>query len=322
MRSDAPILSVIIVSFNTQALTLRCLETLHAELEGISSEVFVVDNGSADGSGSAVRERFPQVRLIESRRNAGFGAANNAAMREARGRYFLLLNSDAFLRSGAVRALICCLKAKPGTAVVGPRLLNEDGSLQRSCFRFPRPLQAWAENLWISYLFPDSSAVGDFQRWAHDEEREVDFVSGACLLVRRDVYEQVGGFDEAFFLYAEETDWQRRIRDAGWEVVFTPTAEVTHLGGASGAGSSPRISRYFFRGLDLYERKHHGFGGFVSVRFAMIVGCSLRAALWAIVLLTVAKHRDLARAKVRLHIWLAFRQATCWNVAFGGGISV
>ena len=119
--------------------------------------------------------------------------------------------------------------------------------MQLSCFRFPTPRQAWVENLWVSALFPEHPVLGDYRRWAHDSERQVDWIVGACMLVRREVVEQVGGFDEAFFLYAEETDWQRRMRDGGWEIAFTPAAEVTHLGGASGASEQARDQPAFLR---------------------------------------------------------------------------
>ena len=327
MRSDAtPILSVIIISYNTCQMTLDCLRALLADVAGMEAEVMVVDNASTDGSPEAIEAEFgPRVRVIRNDRNAGFGAANNIAMRGARGKYFLLLNSDAFVKAGAVGELVRYLDDHADVGVVGPRLLNGDGSVQVSCFPFPSPLRAWVENLWIPAIVRDRGPLGDFRRWAHDREREVPWVIGACLLARREVHEQVGGFDERFFMYAEETDWQRRIRDAGWRICFTPAAEVTHLGGASGAGGINHvrdrrpINRGFFESLDYYERKHHGSLGLISLRAAMTVGGAIRVVLWSAMLIAPSR-RPLARAKLRLLSWLVVRQMTDWNVRPGAPI--
>jgi GT2 family glycosyltransferase len=307
-------LSVVIVSFNTAQMTLRCLESVRADLAGIDAEVIVVDNGSTDNSVEAIRANAPWVKLIVSERNVGFGAGNNLALAQARGENLLLLNTDAFPAAGAVSALMQYLKEHPKTAVVGPKLLNADGSTQQSCFRFPTPLRSWMENLWISTAMKRHPSIDDYRFWAHDSERNVDFVIGACILVRRSVYEQVGGFDERFFMYAEESDWMYRMRRAGWQISFTPTAVVTHLGGASGATDKPKINRVFFESLDYYELKHHGFAGLLSLRMAMTIGCTIRAGLWTAVMAVSSKRRELARSKAKLLAWLAVRQSTCWRL--------
>jgi len=318
-----PALSVIIISYNTRQMTLDCLHALYADLGheslgGASAEVWVVDNASQDGSAQAVREAFPGVRLIENPRNAGFGAANNLAMRQAGGEFLLLLNSDAFVHPGAVGALVAHLRARPEAGAVGPRLLNQDDTVQPSCYRFPSPARAWIENLWVSSLLPAHPVVGDYRRWAHDEARSVDWVIGACLLVRRAAYAAAGGFDEAFFMYQEETDWQRRLRDAGWDIAFTPSAVVTHLGGASGAAEPTKINAHFFDSLDYYARKHHGQTGLVSLRLAMVAGAALRTLAWAAVAVLLPRRRPAARAKTRLSAWLLVRQATHWRGAGKG----
>jgi GT2 family glycosyltransferase len=312
---SAPLVSVIVVSYNTRALTLECLRTLNAELDGLAAEVILVDNGSGDGTAAAVAGEFPQVRVIANPQNVGFAAANNQAMRQARGGCFLLLNSDAFPEAGAVRTLLEYLGQHPAVGVVGPRLVNSDGSVQVSCFPFPTPLRAWLELLWVPKLLPPGGRWGDYRRWRHDAERTVPWVIGACMLVRREVYERLGGFDERFFMYAEETDWQVRIRDAGWEIAFIPTAQVRHLGGASGVDEKPRINRHFFQSLDYYERKHHGVGGLIVLRVAMVVGALLRIPGWAAVWLIAPRRRPVAGAKLKLLSWLSVRQATDWNAA-------
>jgi len=310
--SELPVLSVIMVSFNTCALTLRALEALYADLGDLPAEVLLVDNASGDDSVAEVRRRYPQVRVMVSTRNLGFGAANNVAMREARGEYFLLLNTDAFLRPGAIGELLAHARKNPQLGVVGPRTLCPDGTLQQSCFRYTTPGQVWRENFWISSLFGGHRVWGDYRRWGHDQVREVDFVIGACMLVRAACYRQVGGFDESFFLYSEECDWQWRMHQAGWKIGFTPAATVVHVGGASGVGEKARINRHFFESLDHYLRKHHGWMGLLSLRAAMVMGCSLRLGLWTGAYVTVPRRRAVAKAKMKLHGWLIVRQLTAW----------
>ena len=275
-----PDISIIVVSYNTRAMTLNCLAALDAALEGdgVAAEIFVVDNGSADGSAAAVRGAFPGVRVIENARNAGFGAANNQAMRSAGGEFVLLLNSDAFVRPGAIGAMVRCLRDHPEAGAVGPRLLNGDGSLQRSCYKFPGPGRAAAEGLLLTAAFPNHRRLGDYRAWDHAGGREVGFVIGACLLLRRAALDEVGMFDEDFFLYAEETDLCYRLRRAGWAVRFTPEAEVVHLNGGSGKAQPDRVFEEFQRGQERFVRKHHGRAGLAVYRAMRVVGSAVRVA--------------------------------------------
>ncbi len=270
-----PYVSAIVVSYNTREMTLDCLRALRADLTGTPSEMLVVDNASADGSAEAVKREFPEVRVIQSGRNAGFGAANNLAMAQARGELFLLVNSDAFLRSGCTKALMDCLERHPDAAVAGPRIVRPDGSLQISCYRFPSPLRALLENLFVASLFPNHPVLGDYRRWAHDCEREVDWVIGACMLVRRKAFEEVGGFDERFFMYAEETDWQKRMRAVGWTVWFTPAGEAVHVGGGSGQKSRAAVEA-FHRSKEDFFRKHYGAPGVWTNRLTSVAGALCR----------------------------------------------
>lgn len=287
---DELLLSVVIVSYNTRELTLRCLRELteHLCAERLSHEIWVVDNASKDGSAEAVEREFPDANLMMSNANLGFGPANNLALEHARGRYFLLLNSDAFVHESALSRMLELLDdpAKVRVGAVGPRLLNEDGSLQRSCWKFPSPARSWFESLGLARLLGTHPRWGDYYRWAHDEKRSVDFVIGACLVVRREVYLEIGGFDPAFFLYAEETDWQKRMRGAGWDIVFTPDAQVTHLGGASGKQEKTRVSTLFWQGQERYVLKHFGRSGWLLMRLGVIFGVTLRTAVTLIMALS------------------------------------
>lgn len=297
-------ISIIVVTYNTCEITLECLRVAKAALQGLTFEIIVVDNASNDGSVEAIRTSHPEVRIISNQKNFGFGSANNQGMRIATGDLFLLLNSDAFPRPDAVTALCDFLAKNPKAGVVGPRLLNSDGTLQVSCYPFPSPSYAWMENLGLSK---------GYSCWPHNTLRRVDFVSGACMLVRRRIFEQIGGFDESFFMYAEEADWQRRICNANWEIFFLPDACVTHLGGASGNPGTGDFNGHMFASLDIYQKKHHGTLGLLSLRCAIVTGCLFRSVVWAVAILR-PKTRNIALKKLRLHSQLLIRQVTSWKI--------
>jgi GT2 family glycosyltransferase len=219
----------VVVTYNGLPWVERCLESL----EGY--ETIVVDHGSTDGTLELIRERFPAAKLIEQE-NLGLGAGFNRGMREApEARYYLLVNSDAWMVGDAVERMTRFADEHPRAAVVGPRLRNLDGSLQRSVRGFPTLWRLATEYLFLRKLAPRSRALNAFYAggFEHDRVREADFLMAACLLVRREATEQVGLFDERYFMFSEEVDWCYRFRQAGWSVVFFPEAEVVHVGGAS-----------------------------------------------------------------------------------------
>ncbi|RYX82734.1 glycosyltransferase family 2 protein [bacterium] len=305
-RDEQVLVSVVIVSYNTRDTTLHCLRELERELGRLKgkSEVFVVDNDSKDGSVEAIREAFAAVQLIELDTNEGFGPANNRAFEQAQGEFLLLLNSDAFVHEGSIETLVRFLQKPENARVggVGPKLLNEDGSLQASCWKFPSPGRSWIEALGVARVFSSHPKLGDYYRWAHDETRGVDFVIGACLLVRKAVYKEVGGFDPDFFLYAEETDWQKRMLKQGWTIAFCPDAIVTHLGGASGAADTNKTSNLFWQGQERFMQKHFGARGWLLLRGALFVGSLGRF----LALVTLALHpgkRKSARSRLRFFAW-------------------
>lgn len=264
-------LAAIVVSYNTRDLTLRCVLALLESGEDLA-EIIVVDNGSQDGSKDALEGIHPKVRILAFGANRGFGAANNAGMRASSAKYFALVNSDAFVDPVALRKLKQHLQTHPNVGMVGPDLRNADGSAQVSRFPFPTPARAWAENLGLAKLWKRVRVMGSEEICA----RSWQWLSGACLVLRREVFEQTAGFDETFFLYSEETDWQWRIRQMGWSIGWDSEARVTHLGGSSGGTQSEFAREHFFRGVDRYFWKHHGRIGFFQLRAAMVVGCLLR----------------------------------------------
>jgi GT2 family glycosyltransferase len=277
-------MSVVVVSYNTKALTIRCVETLRED-SAEDTCVCIVDNASTDGSVAALEafaQRHPSgVRVIKSLRNLGFGAANNLGVAQTGGEFIALVNSDAFVEKGTLSGLRSYLQRNPRAAVAGPLLKNPDGSFQESRFAFPTPLGAWVENLGWSRLRRLLKPQGQ------ESAGPVPWLSGACLMIRRAAWEQVGGFDESYFLYAEETDLQRRLAAEGWEIHWTPDFQVTHIGGSSGLAEKEAVRERFFEGADRYILKHHGVAGVWIFRAATVCGALLR---WAWSALAQGRH--------------------------------
>jgi N-acetylglucosaminyl-diphospho-decaprenol L-rhamnosyltransferase len=243
--------AVVVVTYDSLPWIERSLESVR----GVPT--VVVDHGSSDGTPAFVRERFPEVTLVEAE-NRGLAAGWNRGLEEAPdSRYALLLNADAWMADGSLTRLVEFADARPRAAVVGPRLSNPDGSLQRSVRGFPTTWRLATEYLFLRKLAPRSSALNAFYAggFDHDEVRAVEFLMGACLLVRREAIAEVGRADEDFFLFSEETDWCYRFREAGWEVVFDPAAECFHVRGASHGG---RLFRENLRGHLRFLAKHRG----------------------------------------------------------------
>ncbi len=253
-------LIIIIVSWNTRELLGKCLRALQSELAQtrLSAQVFVVDNNSADGSAAMVKRLFPEVRLIANADNRGFAAANNQVLSTVSGKMYLLLNPDTEIKPGALVALVEFLRRDPKIGVVAPQLLNSDNSIQRSCRSFPTITGMAMELTGLSRWFPKLPASSykmlDFD---HTYARQVDQPEGACLLVRREVFEQVGLFDESFFMLFEEVDWCFRVKQAGWQIWFTPAAKVTHHYGQSIKQVKLKMIYYSHRGFFRYLMKHN-----------------------------------------------------------------
>jgi GT2 family glycosyltransferase len=225
-------MSVAVVNYNTREQLRACLASVLADG---ASDIVVADNGSTDGSLEMLRDEFDGVRVHVDRSNPGYGGASNAAIGKTRFPYVLLLNSDTVLRPGAIAALCTHLDSHPRVAVVGPRLLNVDGSLQRSLHQFPSPLITLLDYSWVGRLVglvPGVRALYVASD-SHERARRVPWVTGAALAIRKTAFEGVGGFDRSFFMYYEEVDLSYRLLRAGWETHFTPAAEVVHVGGAS-----------------------------------------------------------------------------------------
>ncbi|QAU38495.1 glycosyltransferase family 2 protein [Bradyrhizobium guangdongense] len=297
--APVPDVSVLVVNYNTQHLIDRMMASLAAGAGNLRLQIIVVDNNSKDESVALLSARYPEVELIRSEVNLGFGRANNLALTKARGRYVLLLNTDAFVGADALAQTVSFIEQHPRCGVLGVKLVGEDGSLQPCCRYFPTPWNSFLLRTGLQRLFPDTKMIDDLE-WDHASTRACDWVPGCYYLIRREVIDQVGLFDPRFFMYSEEVDHCRRVRQAGWEVIFYPHVSVIHLGGESAKAdgtpldASQQISSLQIESELLYFRKHYGMAGVFTAFFLTFVADGLTAARHAL------KRSDLRRARLAL----------------------
>jgi GT2 family glycosyltransferase len=308
-------LSVVILSWNTRQLLEKCLRSLACPQHGLEVEVLVVDNASEDRSREMVRDLFPQVRLLANPKNIGFGAGNNTALPQARGRYVLFLNSDTVVMEGALTAMVLYADAHPDLGILGPKLLNADGSLQYSCRRYPNLGTGFFRNTPLGRLFPKNRFTTDYlyQDWDHTTPRDVDWVSGAALMIRHTLLGQIGGFDDRFFMYCEDVDLCWRANHAPlpapsagtvpasagngavaptsqksegggaeppektWRVTYFPDAVIYHLIGKSTDRVPTRMTYEFHRSQYLFYQKHYAAATPLPLRPLIPFGIALRA---------------------------------------------
>lgn len=296
-----PLLSISIINYNTKKLLYNCLESVYVQCKDINLEVIVVDNNSTDGSQEMVQKQFPQVKLISNAINTGFGRANNQAIRESKGKYILLLNSDTVIINDIIHKMIDFMKANLQTGVVGCKLLKADMTVQ--------PMTNLSFSIWVELIrflkvkkiifiipglakcfakyfskFAGKHARSYFSSYLlQDKVQKVDYVSGACLLTRKDVIMDVGLFDEKFFLYYEDADLCLRIKQKGWEIILLPETGIVHYIGKSTdndfckAFDSRNLSMYY------YYTKHHSFMEVLLLKTLILIVLSFRN-LWFLLL--------------------------------------
>jgi GT2 family glycosyltransferase len=251
-------LSVTICSWNTLEDLRACLESLEAVRDEAAFEVIVVDNASHDGSPDMVEREFPCVRLLRQTENLGFTKGHNTALEARNAPHAFLLNSDAVVHPGAFRTLLDYHGEHPEVGIVGPKLLNPDGTLQYSCRRFPNPVAALFRSTFIGKLFPNNRFTREYLMtdWRHDEVREVDWVSGAAFFVSKETMDKVGYFDPGFFMFCEDVDWCYRTWQAGLKVVYLPQASVTHAIGRSTSQVANKMIVRFHRSMLRFYAKN------------------------------------------------------------------
>ncbi|MCA9951891.1 MAG: glycosyltransferase family 2 protein [Anaerolineales bacterium] len=307
---NIPLLSVVIVNWNTQAWLAQCLRSLpsHNTAEEVTVwdtenngrytntthpltfEVFVVDNASTDGSREMIKTDFPWVKLIANRENVGFARANNQAIRQSRGQYVLLLNSDTELHPGALQELVRFMAQNPRAGAVGGYLLNSDASLQPSCSPMLTPGREMWRLLFLDHIW--QRATYPMTQWDTVNPRRVEVIKGACMLLRHDALNEVGLLDEDYFFYTEEVDLCYRLAQANWQLWYVPTAKITHFGGASSRQAAEAMYLQLYRSKTRFYRKFGGknyakrFKLFTAIaytpRFLLARTAALVSQTWAV----------------------------------------
>lgn len=295
MNSAVYDLSIIVVSYNTRDLVLQCLESVQQSLAQLGErgrfsvdaraisrgyEIIVVDNASGDGTGAAVLEKFPEVRLIENEFNLGFAAANNQAIEVSRGRYLLFLNPDTIVRGNALTELVRFMDRYPRVGMASAKLLNLDGSLQHGAFRFPNLWMAFLDFFPLSHRLLNGAINGRYPPKAYQHPFEIDHPLGACMMVRREVIQRVGSFSEDYFMYCEEIDWCIRIKRDHWRIFCVPTAEIVHLGGQSTRQIPDQMFVELFRSRLTLFRKYYNPFYRVAVKLIIALGLLREHGRW------------------------------------------
>ena len=299
--------TIVIVSWNTREFLRNCLRSILEETREASFEIFVIDNNSFDGSGAMVRAEFPEVKLIENRKNRGFAAACNQGICAAPARYILLLNPDTIVLDDAISRCVQYADSQPDVGVVGCQVVEDDHRV----FSFPTPFSLFTELTGLYKVFPRSRLFGraKLDWWKCDSEQDVDVIAGMFMLVRREAIEQIGLMDEAFFVYFEETDWCYRLAQSGWRRVFIPFARIRHLDG--GGKSTSQLSIKMFVQMQksalIYYKKHQGLRAWAVVRSLYIASNAIRMVLWYIFFVITCDSRArskcaAAKAALRYHI--------------------
>ena len=283
-RTHAPALqlSVIVVNYNVRDFLHHALVSLQKAMKGLRGEIIVVDNASDDGSVEMVRRRFPSVALIANKTNFGFAKANNIALDRARGKYFLLINPDTLVQEDTLRVMVEFFDENPDVGLAGCKILNPDGTFQLACRRsFPTPWVAFTKMSGLSSLFPNTRLFGRYNLTylSPDETYEIDAVSGSFMMVRREVYKQVGGLDEAFFMYGEYLDWCYRIQQAGWKNYYVHSTKLIHYKGESTKRSNLDEIRTFYEAMHLFVRKHLSRSHFFALFLRLAISVSSRLAM-------------------------------------------
>ena len=273
---------IIIVTWNCKDYLDQCLRSLACSGMKFSSRIILVDNNSSDGTVPHVREHYPDVQIIANAENMGFAGANNQAMKHARGRYVLLLNPDTAVHPGALDGLVEFLDSHENVWAAGPAMLNADSTPQRTGVRFPNNWDIAVESFFLDRVFPHSRLFGRHKELYEDptKPRPVDYLQGSCLMVRFSAIENVGGLDEQFFLYFEEVDWCFIIKQAGGQVYYCPSGNVTHFGGGEFGHYDEQRLIYYHKSLMLFYQKHYSSSQTLVLRALLAVRAMVRILVW------------------------------------------
>jgi GT2 family glycosyltransferase len=306
-------LSIVIVNWNTRDMLRSCLASIPQQPD-LRMEVIVIDNASEDGSAAMVAAEFPEAKLIRNADNLGFATGTNQGLRLADGRHLLLLNSDTLVHGDVLAESVRYMDAHPEVGMMGCKVLNEDGSTQMTCSRFPSFLNLLLQTLGLNRLErPRWLRRYQMLDWARDDEREVEVISGCYLLARRSAVAQIGLLDESFFLYGEETDWCRRCANAGWKLVFAPLGCITHFGSGSSRRLNYRRDLMLSEGTVRLHRKHGGRAAAALVWLLLLLFNVSRSVYWSLRALPDPSRSTVERAGHFRQVVRHFARA--WRVA-------
>lgn len=275
--------SIIIVSFNTKKLTVSCVRSVITYTKGVTYEIIVVDNNSTDGSVEALSKLKSKTKIIKNKENKGFGSANNEGIKKAKGRYILLLNSDTHVSSNVVGEMVRWMDGKEEIGVSSCKLLNKDGSIQGTGGYFPTLIRVFSwmtiqdipfVDRFIDPFHPMKEKSRQKANHFYDVPQELDWITGAFMLVRKDVFDEVGLFDEDYFMYTEEVDLCYRIKKNGWKVYYDPQWSIVHWGGASSTSEFAVLHEY--EGIKLFYKKHYASWKYPILRLFLKIGAALR----------------------------------------------
>ena len=257
---NAPVISLVIVTWNGKKYALECLDSLRAIKSSLKLEIIVVDNASTDGTPEAIAEGYPEVKLIRNDANLGFAKANNIGIAATTGDYVCLVNSDVVVPPGCLETMTAYMENHPDIGLLGPKMLSPTGGIGQSVMRLPTVWNCFCSALGLHAVCPDSKHFGGFlmNGYKYDAIDDVEVLTGWFWMVPRAALTQVGGLDEQFFMYGEDIDWSYRFLQAGWRVVFYPDAEALHYGAASSGQAPTRFYVEMRRANLQYFRKHHG----------------------------------------------------------------
>ena len=300
---STPSLSILIVNWNTEDLLRNCLNSIYEDPDSAQWEVVVVDNHSDDGSLAMLEREFAQVVVVASGENTGFVQGNYLALERARGSHLLLLNTDTEVECGALGPLVDFMSAHPAAGAVGPKLLNRDGSLQLSCGITPSLATEITNKMLLHNLFP----FFKLGCWNHAEIREVGWVTGACLLMRREVVAELGFLDPAQYMFYEDLEWCLRIGRSGWKTYYYPSSRVLHLGGQSTRHNLAEMLVISQRSLFYLFEKHYGRTQLHVLRLFTLIEMALRTLAWSLFFAFSPSRRPEGRQRLRAYREIAIK---------------
>lgn len=275
-------ISIVIVNYNTKKLTLECIQSIYTFVLSYELEIFVVDNNSSDDSVTAIQSAFPQVNLIANEENVGFSKANNQAIRQARGKYILLLNSDTIVMENTLATMIQYMDEHQEVGAAGCEVLLPDATLDKACHRgFPTPEASFYYMTGLAKKYPKSPKYNSYHKSYLNMRaiHEIDCLVGAFMLVRKETIDQVGMLDEEFFMYGEDIDWCYRIKEGGWKIIYNPSVSIIHYKGASSKKKPVKITYEFHRAMYLFHKKHYAKKYSFIINGVVYLGIAAKLAL-------------------------------------------